>query len=323
MAEKAPDKEELRRLTPDKILFHGLVYAGFPEKRQKSVRRKKNLSRFRSHYSADPVVYSVLWEMLQSTDSDDARISFEKVGVKQTLEYFFMTIHYLSCYPTENEGESKYFKCDRTIRNWLWNYFIPKIGALKPEVICWPDSFGNPDKPDAGEPIWILTVDGVHCSIEEPPHENFSENTIYYSHKYNGAGLDYEIAMSIFTQDCIWAIGPYPAGKNDISVFRHKLKQKIEEARLRSGVKHRGIADRGYRGERDFLSVPSSQDTAAVRDFKARALSRHETFNGRLKNFDCLDERFRHGIEKHKLCFDACVVICQLQLETASPLFAV
>ena len=86
---------------------------------------------------------------------------------------------------------------------------------------------------------------------------------------------------------------------------------------------HHCVADKGYRGERTLISIPSSQDSNEVRDFKARALSRHETFNGRMKNFDCLAEVFRHGIEKHQQCFDAVVVICQLQLENGSPLFNV
>jgi hypothetical protein len=49
----------------------------------------------------------------------------------------------------------------------------------------------------------------------------------------------------------------------------------------------------------------------------------HETFNSRLKNFHCLDDRFRHGIDKHKICFEAICVIVQYQLENGSPLFDV
>ena len=93
--------------------------------------------------------------------------------------------------------------------------------------------------------------------------------------------------------------------------------------RARRGVAHRAIGDRGYRGEAAILSTPSSQDTEAVREFKGRVLSRQETFNSRLKHFNCLDERFRHGIEKHKWCFYACAVIVQLQLENGFPLFQV
>jgi O6-methylguanine-DNA--protein-cysteine methyltransferase len=83
------------------------------------------------------------------------------------------------------------------------------------------------------------------------------------------------------------------------------------------------IADKGYRGEKDIISTPSSQDPPELRKFKSRARARHESFNARIKNFRCLDMRFRHGIEKHKIVFEAVCVICQYQLENGSPLFDV
>ena len=326
----------------DFVLRRALWLVGFSDDRQNKVRRAKNLSRFRAHYNGTPAVYADLWNRLQTTAIDEARIEIKvRIGPEKTFDYFLMTIHMLACYPTEEEAEATFAHsvgvCDRTWRNWCWDYFIPKIAALKPEVIIWPESWDNPDNPASNgkQTIFTFTVDGKHCPIQEPTCDSFEESRTYYSHKYNGAGLDYEIAISIFTQQCIWASGPYKAGKNDLSVFRHKLKDRVLQAREETGVKIRGIADRGYRGERDILSVPSSNDEEVVRDFKGRALSRHENFNGRIFNFDVMSETFRSKgnkkwdgkttgfVEKHGLCFDAVVVIVQLQLENGSPLFEV
>jgi uncharacterized membrane protein len=58
-----------------------------------------------------------------------------------------------------------------------------------------------------------------------------------------------------------------------------------------------------------------------LRKFKSRAQSHHESFYAQLKVFWCLDVRFCHGIEKHKIAFEAVCVICQYQLENGSPLF--
>lgn len=82
----------------------------------------------------------------------------------------------------------------------------------------------------------------------------------------------------------------------DIQVFRenHGLKEMIP-----AGSK--AIADNGYRGEKAVVSTPNSHDHPDVRKFKRRARARHESFNGRLKNFQCLDERFRHGVEHNCL----------------------
>lgn len=312
-------------LTPNEVLHRGLLVVGFEAARQNSVRRKKNLSRFRRHYAADPAIYAILLVRLQTTEREKAKLTFDKVGKETTLNYFFMAINLLANYPKEESAEATFKISDRTWRKWAWQ-IVEKVSLLKPEIIVWPERWSNPDnqQDDAPETIFIITVDGVHCPIEEPTHNDFSENTIYYSHKFNSAALDYEIALSVYEDKCVWASGPYPAGKNDISVFRHRLKDKISESRQKSGVDHHAIGDKGYRGERELLSVPSSQDTPEVRAFKSRALSRHETFNARLKNFECLDETFRHrDLIKHQWCFDACTVIVQLQLENGSPLFRV
>lgn len=311
-------------LTPFEVLNKGLQAVGFHEERIKRVGLKKNLSRFRSNFVAHPRVYADLLYRLQATDITEARLDFSRLGKEKTLNYFFMAIYLLANYPTEEEAESTFTfaVCDRTFRKHSWD-IIEKIAALSPEIIEWPEWWGNPENPDAGETDFTITVDGTHCRIEEPNLESFKEQRKYYSHKFKTAGLDYEVALSIFEQKCVWVAGPYPAGKNDISIFRHRLKQKMLDTRAKGGTPCFGIGDRGYRGEAELLTVPSSLDIEEVRDFKGRALSRQETFNSRLKSFDCLDERFRHGIKKHKHCFYAVVVIVQLQLDNGFHLFKV
>jgi hypothetical protein len=56
---------------------------------------------------------------------------------------------------------------------------------------------------------------------------------------------------------------------------------------------------------------------------KANARARHETLNGRLKNFGALSQKFRHGIENHGAVFRAAAIIVQIQIEEESPLFSV
>lgn len=173
--------------------------------------------------------------------------------------------------------------------------------------IVWPDSWDE---------IYTVTVDGVHTRVNEPKHPTLSKNPKYYSHKFKQAAVDYELAISIFENKLVWMRGPRPAGEPDITVFRQRLKSKIPPGK-------RGLGDNGYRGEKCIISTPNPEDTREVRKFKSRARARHETFNARLKNFRCLDVRFRHGIKKHKMAFEAVCVICQYQLENGSPLFEV
>ena len=306
------------------MLNHGLLAVGYDQKQLGRVKLKKNLSRFRTNFVGHPRVYADLFVRLQKTEIDKARLDCSILGIEKTLNYFFMTIYFLAQYPTEEKIESTFSfnVSDRTFRKHGW-WIVEKIAFLYSEIIVWPEWWGNPNDPDGEETRFIITVDGTHCRIEEPTLESFTEQRKYYSHKFKTAGLDYEVALSIFEPKCVWVAGPYPAGKHDITVFRKKLKAKMLASRAASGVQYRGLGDRGYRGEAELLTVPSSQDTPEVRDFKGRALSRQETFNARLKNFNCLDERFRHGMDKHGQCFYACVVIVQLQMDNGFPVFQV
>lgn len=311
--------------TPMQMLQHGLKILGYDDRKIARVGLKKNLSRFRTCYVGHPRVYATLFGRLQTTGIPEARLDCSILGEEKTLNYFFMSIYFLANYPTEEKMESdlSFHPSDRTFRTHAWA-IIKKIYLLHKEIIVWPDWWGNPDKEDSEETKFIITVDGTHCAIDEPNCETFEEQRKYYSHKFKSAGLDYEVGLSIFQPKCVWIRGPYPAGKHDITIFCHRLMDKILASRNASGVDYMAIGDRGYRGEADLITVPNSQDTEAVREFKGRALSRQETFNSRLKNFNCLNERFRHHeIDKHKHCFYACAVIVQLQMENGSPLFSV
>ena len=126
----------------------------------------------------------------------------------------------------------------------------------------------------------------------------------------------YELAVSVYHNKLVWMNGPFPAGKPDITIFREEggLKDKIPDGK-------RVIGDKGYRGEKDIMALPNAHDTEEVRMFKGRARARQEGFNAKVKNFNALEHRFQHKIEKHQTAFEAACVICQYQLENGSALF--
>lgn len=164
---------------------------------------------------------------------------------------------------------------------------------------------------------FIVTVDGTHCRISEPGTEPGSQ---YYSHKFNKPAFCYEIAVDVFRGYVVWTNGPFPAGNSDLQIYRmpEGLKSKIPENK-------RVIADNGYRGE-EQISIPNNQDDDLVKAFKSRARARHETVNGRIKEFKILDERFRQTqdvIEKHKTAFEAVITLVQYDIENGRPLFTV
>ena len=154
-------------------------------------------------------MYAQIWEDLQTTACPEACIDTEK----SDADYFLMAIHFLKwCYPTEQQQTGTFKLCEKTARKYAW-YFASKVQALKgqkvsllqttlvtemitvltlallfPAVqIIWPERWtpGNQCVDDDANPVFIITVDGVHCRIHEPKHPTLSKNPQFYSHKFN------------------------------------------------------------------------------------------------------------------------------------------
>jgi DDE superfamily endonuclease len=149
-----------------------------------------------------------------------------------------------------------------------------------------------------------VTVDGTDFRIREP--KDFDSK--WYTKKYNGPGLRYEVAVCIHTGHIVWCHGPFPCGQNpDITIFRKGLKDALEEGEMAEG-------DSGYIGEPLTLSSKYNFRSENHRRSKALARARHECINRLLKQFEVLHQRFHHGLEKHAMCFYAVAVITQLAI---------
>lgn len=176
-----------------------------------------------------------------------------------------------------------------------------------------------------GEETHIISVDGVHCRINEPRMNN--PGSVHYSHKFNGAGVGYELGIAIFSNRLVWIAGPFPASRHDLTVFRGgKLNEPKDPNALIFKIPQgkKGIGDSAYTaeaGENGKMEVSRSEDLPDVKKFKARAKARHETFNGRLKAFQVLDIPFRHRQLSHAAVFEAVCVAVQYDIENGSPLF--
>ena len=166
--------------------------------------------------------------------------------------------------------------------------------------------------------IFICTVDGTHCMISEPSTD---PSTKWFSHKYNGPGLAYELALSIHSNKILSFSGPFTPNQHDLTIFR-----RPNGLRDRMPIGSRGIADNGYVGD-GMLSTDNGLDSIEIKNFKKRAKARQETMNARCKNFSVLSQRFRHTEEQrmqsHGLAFTAVIVIVQYEIEGAHPLFDV
>jgi hypothetical protein len=134
---------------------------------------------------------------------------------------------------------------------------------------------------------------------------------MWYSHKFHGPGLRYELGVCIQTGDIVWATGPFKCGRYpDITIFRHSLKQLLLPWEMVE-------ADGGYRGDEKCRTPTMARSWAEWRA-KGSARTRHETINGRLKRWAILNQVFRHNLDFHRHCFMAIAVLTQLGIDRGS-----
>lgn len=159
----------------------------------------------------------------------------------------------------------------------------------------------------------MVLVDGTDFEIYEPSPFNPG----WYSHKFKGPGLRYEVALAISTGDIVHINGPFPCGNYpDITIFRQKLKRMLADGEMVE-------ADRGYRGEYYHVRTPVDYHTEAEKRSKEKIRARQETVNRRFKQFGALKQIFRHHIGVHRVVFESVVVLTQLSINNGDKLFQV
>lgn len=294
-------------LTANVMLRKGLSAAGVTDFEFQRRSEQTNIGDFKTLYNLEPSTLCKVWSELQTTNVPEASILLDLQNRKTDVNDFFLALYWLKRYRTERERKILFHKCERTNRKWA-NYYARKVGALKASKIVWPDNFDT---------IFIASVDGVHFRREEPGHDEYKMDPSWYSHKFNKAGIDYEIALCIWTNRVLWINGPFKATANDLSVFKLGLLAKVPPDK-------KVIADKIYKSQ-ECVSVHNSLDTEEVKHFKARVKARQENFNALLKEWECLQSSFRGngGMAQHKIMFEACVVLSIFQIENEKPLLQV
>ena len=91
---------------------------------------------------------------------------------------------------------------------------------------------------------------------------------MWYSHKFNGPGLRYEVAISIQVGDIVWKNGPSPSRSwPNIKIFRERLIHALPQG-------EKAAADMGYRGEATKINFPEENIFGSNTQREANALMR-------------------------------------------------
>ena len=284
------------------ILREGLAITS--KQQGQVVGSKASVDKFRSIFGVLPSTVLQIFSDIRNKDLVDNEESIiEKPVVKKLL----VALMWLKMYLTEEQLSSFTGSDMKTIRQNNWKY-TKAIAALKVSKI---DATFNLEDEIAEIPI---TVDGTHCPIEEPRKE---PSKTWYSHKFHGPGLAYEIALLIHKPQIVWINGPFKAGESDTALFTkpNGLREKLVAAGKLA------VADDGYKGQLDTLITKNPFYSNEVTAFCKRARARQESVNKRLKDFKVASSKFRHGHMKHGMCFHAVAVLLQYDMDNGMPLF--
>ena len=232
-----------------------------------------------------------------------------------------------------------------------WGYGEKYIGAKIKEIAKRIQSFFakmivfDPDLFDDRE-IHIISVDTFNCTTEEMRQ---TPSTAFFDHKSNSCGLKYEAALpirhvsllefeyllilllyshhSISQSLPLWLKGPHIAvEKHDKTVFCGGTQETAKADRDQSALyfkippKKKGVGDSAYEGMADIMLVRREGHSKETTNFINAALARQENYHWRLKSYEILRARFRHGrstedkMNLHKLATEMVAVIVQYDL---------
>jgi hypothetical protein len=262
--------------------------------RRKRVAAKTMISRFRATFGTSPKICALLWGMVESR-------TVLPNGAKPV--HLLWALAFLKLYCAEAVLAALVGGVDeKTFRKWAW-YFVEQISDLQYTVICWANRFQG----DVGN-LCLVSVDGTDFQIYQ--WKPFWKG--WFSHKFKGPGVRYEVGLCIMTGHIVWIHGPFPCGKwPDLKIFRNAMKQQLSPG-------EKVQADLGYRGEPDYIVLPTG-----VNDIGQRVRARHETVNKRFKQWGILHRVFRHEVSKHQPAFGSVAVITELAIEHGEELFGV
>jgi hypothetical protein len=270
---------------------------------------------FRKHYGSSAIDVAECWYDLCYYDNS---VLSPKEKSDKGFKQFLAAQHWLWARPKNAEMfASRFGMCVDYVRGkrlWLW---IERIANLAKKKIVWDRSVDSKDTE-----VYAISADGVDFKMWEKKHDIYPIDTKAMSHKFKSCGAKYIIALSVFRPKCLFIEGPFIGGKGDLDMFRDSgLMQKMKE----NGKVC--IADRGFRSkyaeERKHFALPDFMDSKPLSNFKSRARCRHETYNRRLKHFECLSITFTNGFVKHGIALRAVAVMVQYQMDNGSPIYCV
>ena len=287
----------------------GLVKAGFGIERQNRCSEEVCMKRFRAHYGIGPRAIHALIIDLRACQPDRP----------VSLESLLMALSWMKLYDTEEVMAGRWGYGERYCRETVRDY-ATRIRDLKHLKISFR---GIPNG------CRFLPVDTIHIRCQE---FRCDPSSIWYSHKFHGPGVSFEVVMDPNLGKIRWINGPEPASTHDITFLRGGTKGNMNTWKRSSLYFHvpnnmKLVGDSAYAGQLDKVTTTMDAHKPTTKLLFARMRSMMESCFTRLRSYRILREAFRHGkstadkLHKIKIAFEAVAVLVQYDCENGHPLF--
>ena len=192
-----------------------------------STKRRYSIREFKALFGVSPQITAKTWSLMLK-DSETA-----KNGIVCTD--LLMALHFFKTYTTEDHLSKLFNVTAKTFRE----RYKPALFILANlNVICFEDCHVPDNKHHKAK----ISIDGTDCRIQE--QSPFDGK--WYSHKFKGPALRYEIGVCMVTGLVVWVMGGFPAGEYpDLKIYRMGPKYILEDG-------EKVIADGGTRVKRPF-----------------------------------------------------------------------
>jgi len=226
------------------------------------------------------------------------------------LVHLLMTIGWLKMYETEELMSGRWGFCEQHCRETVREYEL-RIQSLKKRKITFKGL--NPD-------CKFCPVDTIHIRCFEFRCDPDSK---WYSHKFHGPGVSFEVVCDSVSGRILWINGPKPASINDCVFLRGGSKDQPESTWDKSALYFhiptwvKLVGDSAYDYQRDKVTPTLDSHAPGTKKLFARMESMQETCFKRFKDFKVLREAFRHGsgtedkLRKIKIAFESVAVLVE------------
>jgi hypothetical protein len=167
-----------------------------------------------SYFGATATVVAEIWNRLVVQNLLD-------VDSNPRPRHLLWSLLWLRQYNTEKMNRLLAGIDEKTYREWSW-YFVELIrDHLEPDIIRWENRFENWNQTTQA----LVAIDGTDCPIQEP----YPFDSANYSEKFNGPGVKYVVATSIFDDGIVFISRRNLASTPEPQIFDDELASMLCE----------------------------------------------------------------------------------------------